>query len=253
MAKRGRKPKNSPISEDQPVPPLKEYFGELQEKAIVEYLSSTDQRIKDFIYKKFLKFAFEKMTESIINRYKLYSKTMSYTDLFNDTVSFVISKIDKFKPEKNKKAYSYFGTVIKHRLQGIKIEENKSRNRVILYEDIYRVVNEDNLIEVEYVEDNLMLNFFNIISEEIKILVKDESLLKENEYKVGIAILEILENHDRIFQSGSIKYNKNFILECIRNLTMLQTREITKALKFYKVIYIKKKKKYVKDIEESDE
>ena len=53
------------------------------------------------------------MISSIIRRYKLYRKDMNFEEIHIDTHSFLMTKIDKFKPSKEKKAYSYFGTICK--------------------------------------------------------------------------------------------------------------------------------------------
>ena len=47
-----------------------------------------------------------------------------------------MTKVDKFKPDKNKKAYSYFGTICKNYLMGQIIKDQKEQNRKISYEDI---------------------------------------------------------------------------------------------------------------------
>jgi hypothetical protein len=56
------------------------------------------------------------MISSIIRRYKLYRKDMDFKEIHTDTHSFLMTKIDKFKPAKEKKAYSYFGTICKNYL-----------------------------------------------------------------------------------------------------------------------------------------
>ena len=43
---------------------------------------------------------------------------MEFTDIHTDTLSFLVTKMEKFKPAKGKKAYSYFGTICKNYLMG---------------------------------------------------------------------------------------------------------------------------------------
>ena len=43
------------------------------------------------------------MISSIIRRYKLYRKDMDFEEIHTDTHSFLMTKVDKFKPDKNKK------------------------------------------------------------------------------------------------------------------------------------------------------
>ena len=107
MQKRGRKPSAKP----------KGYFYEEQEQAVLNYLSATTAEEKNEVYCNVLRPAFEKMVESIIRRYRLYIPTEEFNDTFNDTLSFLLTKIDKFKPGKYK-AYSYYGTICKNYLLG---------------------------------------------------------------------------------------------------------------------------------------
>ena len=54
------------------------------------------------------------MVESIIRRYKLYPpQDENFDETFNDTLSFLMTKIDRFNPNSGYKAYSYCGTVCK--------------------------------------------------------------------------------------------------------------------------------------------
>ena len=61
---------------------------------------------------------------------------MDFREIHNDTHSFLMTKIEKFKPDKNKKFYSYFGTICKNYLMGQIIKDQKEQNRKISYEDI---------------------------------------------------------------------------------------------------------------------
>lgn len=231
------------------------YFSEIQEDAVIRYLNAKSESEKNEIYNEHLKFALEKMTESIINRYKLYSAKMSYKELFDDTLSFLHMKIHMFDTSRGKKSFSYFGTIIKRRLQNNRKKETKDKKKVILYEDVYKAVSYDgDLIEEDYQEDTLMYNFFKLIFDEIEELLKPENVekysLKDSDVKVGIAILEIIENWGEISVDDTKKFKKNFILECIRNMTLLTTTQISQSLKFYKNYYVKRKRKYLKDFEE---
>jgi hypothetical protein len=57
--------------------------------------------------------------------------------------------------------------------------------------------------------------------------------------KVGYALVEILENWERAFQSmeGGSKYNKNSVLETMRNYTNLSTKDIRLSMKRFKDLY----------------
>ena len=112
------------------------YFDVREEEAVINYILAETKTEKEIIYNKFLKDPLDKMIDSIIRRYKLYRKDMAYSDIHTDTHSFLMTKVDKFKPDKNKKAYSYFGTICKNYLMGQIQKDQKDTNRKISYEDI---------------------------------------------------------------------------------------------------------------------
>ena len=101
------------------------YFDVREEMAVIRFLESTSYEEKNKIYNEFLKKPLDKMISSIIRRYKLYRKDMDFTDIHVDTHSFLMTKIDKFKPSREKKAYSYFGTICKNYLMGQIIKDQK--------------------------------------------------------------------------------------------------------------------------------
>jgi len=109
----------------------KNYFDSEQEIAVIDYISSDSTEEKNIIYNLYLKNPLDKMISSIIRRYKLYRKDVEFEDLHSDTHSFLMTKIDKFKPSKEKKAYSYLGTICKNYLMGQIIKDQKDVNRKI--------------------------------------------------------------------------------------------------------------------------
>jgi hypothetical protein len=150
-----------------------------------------------------------------------------------------MTKIDKFKPSKEKKAYSYFGTICKNYLMGQIIKDQKEINRKISYEDISS--NLENNSEYSYLIDSDVVDSEKIIIKFLSELEKfmKEGGLNENELKLGYALYDIFENYDNIFEgSTNNKFNKNIILLSLREMTNLSTKEIRSSMKKYKLIYI---------------
>jgi hypothetical protein len=74
-----------------------------------------------------------------------------------------MTKIDKFKPSKEKKAYSYFGTICKNYLMGQIIKDQKETNRKISYEDIsYDLENNLRPDLIYYIDNERILQNTNI-------------------------------------------------------------------------------------------
>jgi hypothetical protein len=246
--KRGRKPKKKP------------YFGPEEEEAVKKYLElgemiedpdtedgyrwtgTTKEDIeRNRIYLKHLKAPLDKMVESIIRRYKLYSKTMEFEDLHADTLSFLHVKFHKFKPAKNKKSYSYYGTVCKHYLLGKLIKDDKRMKRNLNFDDVIPMVEENDDL-IYYIDDN-ELNLTDLIKDISSAIKKEmsEKVLNDNEVRVGRALTTILDEWENLFDDDNVpgknKFNKNLILYYIREMTTLNTKDIRNGMKRYKVIY----------------
>jgi hypothetical protein len=214
------------------------YFGEEQEEAVVRYLKSENENEKNKIFNEYLKEPLIIMVESIIRRYKLYRKDLEFQEIHNDTMSFLLTKINKFDHTKNHKAYSYFGTICKNYLMGAIQKDTKEQNRQISYDDISSSI-EDNY-ELSYTIDEYVLDYRDVINKLITDLEDfiEKEELTENEQKLGYALLEIFGNFDRIFQVGDgNKFNKNLILLSLREMTSLNTKEIRMSIKRYKKLY----------------
>ena len=214
------------------------YFDVREEMAVIRFLESTSYEEKNKIYNEFLKKPLDKMISSIIRRYKLYRKDMDFTDIHVDTHSFLMTKIDKFKPSREKKAYSYFGTICKNYLMGQIIKDQKETNRKISYEDIStNLENNENFsyyIENDGLDSEKVIKHFLI---ELDRFIKEENL-SENEIKLGHALYDIFENYDSIFiGNDNNKFNKNIILLSLREMTNLSTKEIRGSMRKYKNMY----------------
>lgn len=221
------------------------YFGPDEEEAVVKFLESTDEIERNLIFNEWLKAPLDKMVESIIRRYKLYRKGETFEELHGDTISFLMTKVHKFEVGRGKKAYSYFGTIAKHYILGLLIKDEKYMKNTSSYEDVSESIEERE--DLTYIIDGeifSMDDFIKKLSDGIRDELNDETLppkkkLNENERKVGLALIEILENWETAFESmnGGSKYNKNSVLETMRNYTNLSTKDIRLAMKRFKELY----------------
>jgi hypothetical protein len=214
------------------------YFDVREEQAVIRFLATDSPEERNKIYNEFLKKPLDKMISSIIRRYKLYRKDMDFNEIHVDTHSFLITKIDKFKPSKEKKAYSYFGTICKNYLMGQIIKDQKETNRKISYEDISTSLENDEgfsySIENDGLESEKVIYHFLI---KLELFVKNENL-SENEVKLGQALYDLFDNYENIFVGNdNNKFNKNIILLSLREMTNLSTKEIRGSMKKYKNMY----------------
>lgn len=224
--KRGRKPKSN------------NYFAEREEGAVRMFLTASTFNEKNQIYNEYLRAPLDKMIESIIRRYKLYRKDMDFREIHHDTHSFLITKVEKFKPSKGKKAYSYFGTICKNYLMGQIIKDQKEQNRKISYEDITTKL--ESRPDMIYYIENEKIEPTEIISQFIKELEDfiENSNLNNNELKLGYALVELFENYNEIFiGTDNNKFNKNIILLSLREMTNMTTKEIRTSMRKFKKLY----------------
>lgn len=216
------------------------YFGEASELAVQEYLTATTEE-RSAIYANRLREPLHRLIESIIKTYRLYREDINIVDLEQDTLSFLITKFDKFDPSKNTKAYSYYGTVCKHYLQSQLVKFSKHKNRSISYEDISSSLEENPEYSYE-IEDGGRIettDFIKVLVERLENELETNRKLKANEIKVGTAVVEILKNWDKT-GAGNDKSNifaKNKILYDIREATFLNSKEVRNALTKFKTLY----------------
>ena len=215
------------------------YFDIREEDAVRSFLIATTSEEKNKIYNQFLKGPLDKMISSIIRRYKLYRKDMNFEEIHADTHSFLMTKVDKFKPSKNKKAYSYFGTICKNYLMGQIIKDQKETNRKISYEDVSSAL--EQRPDMVYTIDDYTLGMDVVISvytKELKDFIDKENL-NDNEKRLGFALVDLFDNYETIFSSTDTnKFNKNIILLSLREMTNLSTKEIRTSIKKFKKLYV---------------
>ena len=175
--KRGRKPN----------PNKKVYFGEEEERAFVEYVNSSDQSFRDRLFAEKLYFPFTKMIESIIRTYNLFTPDEDFEETFFDTMSFLITKINNFDTTKNKKAYSYCGTICKNYLILKRTQYSKKIQKQVSYDLLYPNNDNDNRTDVNQKKQLMEFNtnlINNTISQLQEILLPEKQhLLTENEKK----------------------------------------------------------------------
>lgn len=240
--KRGRKPN----------PNKKVYFGEEEERAFVEYVNSTDQSFRDKLFAEKLYFPFTKMIESIIRRYNLFTPDEDFEETFFDTMSFLITKINNFDTTKNKKAYSYCGTICKNYLILKRTQYSKKIQKQVSYDLLYPNNDSDNRTDVNQEKQLMEFNtelINNTISQLQEIILSGKQhLLTENEISIGNALLEMMLNWEEIFEYlGSKKFNKSCVLQFIRDYTNLPTKDIREGMKVFKDLYLFTKEKLISE------
>lgn len=222
---------------------------------------------RDAIFDTTLRPAFKKMVESIIRTYKLYVPDEEFDATFNDTMSYLTTKISNFKAPKGTKAFSYCGTICKNYLLFKKMQYDKNLKRSIPYEMIRDGISDSiNYSDAREDKDSYARSekLLMSITSEIQKMIdnREEYKLSDGEVAVGSAIIELVNNWETIlkateddtndedecvnpmspYKSISNKLQKSKILYFLREETMMSTKEVRDNMRKYKVVYVALKK-----------
>jgi len=215
----------------------REYWSKEQEEAVALYLSlrpgsaKADKIFADSIYE-----PLKKLVENIMFTYKLNIPEMDVQEQVYDTISFVVSKFDKYDPARGHKSFSYYGTVAKNYMIA---QRNKSYNTKIKRVDIENIVGfefDQNLfVEHEYESEFKSHTFlFKVVADELEKMVQEDLTLENNVYKLAEAIIYLLRNYQYINV-----HNKRQFYFIAREFTGLSAKEITKSLVKIKDVFSK--------------
>jgi hypothetical protein len=207
-----------------------QYFTQHTEDAIVEYNNTTDFELKDKIYRERIHYAFFKLTENIIHTFKFYyTEVDNIQDLQHEVITFLLSKIHLFNPEKGAKAFSYFGTIAKRYLIITNTKNYKKRVDKAPIEEIES--NEQFSYRIDEGSSHDRLS--NFIDEYVTHCTTNIYTLfpKETDAQIADAILELFRKRENIDI-----FNKKALYIYIREIIDAKTPKITKiANKLYDI------------------
>ena len=203
-------------------PKSKNYFTKDTENAIVRYNNEPDPEVRSKIYEREIHYPFFKLTENIIHTFKFYyTEVDDIEHLQHEVITFLLSKIHLFNPERGAKAYSYFGTIAKNYLiisntknykkridkaDVIEAEQNEKFSYQIDDSPVKDELNEFIDLYVEYCSENLFALF-----------------PKKFDAEVADAILELFRK-----RSDLDVFNKKALYIYIREMVDVKTPKITK-------------------------
>jgi hypothetical protein len=202
----------------------KNYFTQDTEKAIVKYNNTSDFEEKNKIYHEEIHYAFFKLTENIIHTFKFYhTEVDNIEDLQHEVITFLLSKIHLFNPDKGAKAYSYFGTIAKRYLILSNAKIYKKKIDVSPIDDIDQDENHSYTIDNDNSIERLSIyidKFTEYCTENIYILFP-----KEQDAKIADAVLELFRKRENLEV-----FNKKALYIFIREQIDVKTPKITKII-----------------------
>ena len=214
------------------------YWGEDQEDAIVEFNTNDDIEDKHKVFVAIIEPAFRKLVENIYYTYNFNKILWDREQIEHEVMTHLYEKLSKFDVTKNKKSFSYFGTITKNwMIQRCNTDKNK------------RFIDADNQ---EMIMHNISINTY----EENKLNRHNEEFIgeiiedfddwdaKDNYTRDDFAVLEIVNDILKNYERFNI-YNKKQLYVYIREATDLPSRKITKSLKKIKLDYFSVKTDFI--------
>ncbi len=210
----------------------RQYFTEDTELAIIEYLATEDQVLRNKIYNTRIHHSFYKLAENLIHTFKFYyTEVDDLEHLKHEVICFLLEKLHYFKVGKGK-AFSYFSIV--------------GKNYLILYnnKNYAKKKKKADLLDVD-TDNGILTNFENEerLSEKIEFL---DIFIEKLDYKLS----SIFNKPDDIMVADAVLtlfkkretleiFNKKALYIYIREITGCDTPAITKVTKHLKKYYIK--------------
>ena len=206
------------------------YWGEDQEAAVIEFNTNDDIDQKHQVFVKVIDPAFRKLVENIYYTYNFNKILWDREQIEHEVMAHLYEKLSKFDVTKNKKSFSYFGTITKNwMIQRCNVDKNK---RFIDADNQDMIVQSISISQYE--ENKIIHHNEDFINEIIKDF--DDWDAKDNYTKDDYAVLEIVNDILKNYERFNI-YNKKQLYVYIREATALPSRKITKSLKKIKITY----------------
>ena len=199
------------------------YFTEDTEAAIVAYNSTDSHREKNAIYNEHLRKPFEKLVENIIHTFKFYYFDIPIESVKHEVISFMITRLDKYKQGKGK-AFSYFSVVVKNWLichNNNNYKKMKTHNDVLdlKHKDVKNTSYDDNTVKSQEEKE-----FFNSVIDYWEENI-DKVFKKERDIKIAYSIIELMSRVDSIEI-----FNKKALYILLREISGHNTQHITRVL-----------------------
>ena len=219
------------------------YFDMDVQDAIVRYNDldpEKNQSERNKIYQEEIHYAFDKLCENIINTFKFEYFDDVYIDVKQEVLSFLVMNMHKYDHTKGSKAFSYFSVVCKNYLI---LHNNANYKKYKTHYDISTLSNVSSNSD-----NNSFLNDF--ITDLVKYFEENISIIFKNSTDIDIAyaILELFKKRD-----GIENFYKKSLYILIREMTNVNTSQITRVTNIFKKYYKKLLIKYDKYGTLSDE
>jgi hypothetical protein len=211
------------------------YFGKDVQDAIIRYNGSDDYNKKNVIYRDEIHRAFDKLSENIINTFKFSYFDYGFEDIKAEVVAFMVMNIHKYDHTKGSKAFSYFSVVAKNYLilhNNNNYKKLKSHDDISVLDNFKRDLNTYDELDIKNFTHEV-INYFEL---NLSTIFK-----KQRDLNIAYAILDLMKKVDDIEN-----FNKKSLYILIREMTDVNTTQITSVVTVLKKYYKKLVNDYYK-------
>lgn len=237
------------------------YFTEIHEQAVRDYVLSNDIDERNKIYSKILQPVFREIIDKIVCTFK-------FTNLPNIGVEkdvcevWLQQNIDKFKPEKGLKAFSYFSVIVKNYFFALGKDQKKSLSREIEKDEVSfllekKYITSDNVYEQSREKKEFLDDFWQellfwerqipLTDNDRKVLISIKGLfadgswydlLEESFHELDKYITDQRELDKMRRKFSQNRFLKVKIYELIEEDTKLSRKQIGQSVKKFKEFYL---------------
>lgn len=202
------------------------YWDEEVEAGVIAYNASDDHKERDKIYRDKLEYAFDKLSESIINTFKFSYFDVPFEDVKQDVITFLVMNLHKFDHTKGSKSFSYFSVVAKNYLI---LNNNSNYKKYKTHDQLTALDNQKNknLHEDSEYTNDLLETIIIYFEDNI-----DTIFRKERDIKIANAIIDLMK-----MRTDIENFNKKALYILIREMTDVDTSKITAVTKVMKKHY----------------
>lgn len=212
------------------------YFTKVHQDAIVEFAQTTDLDRREELYRDIIEPVFDELVDKIVYTYK-FTTLPNIDYLKSDCKNWLVTVLNKFDPDKGSKAFSYFTIVVKNWfIQKTKKRSRKMQRETSYEEEIKKYDTSIFVVEPDFDENRekqeFMENFYGELDSWLDGRIR--RLLGKNDILVIEAIKEIFDNRHELDL-----LNKKAVYFYLREITGLNTKQITRSIKKIKPRYSK--------------
>tara|TARA_Y100001937_G_scaffold64545_1_gene88358 strand:- start:5755 stop:6507 length:753 start_codon:yes stop_codon:yes gene_type:complete len=219
------------------------YFTKVHERAIIEYCSTQDIRIRTELYESLIQPAFSEMVDKIIFTYK-FNILPNIDFLKDDCKIWLTTILNKYDPNKGSKAFSYFSVVTKNWFIHKVKQNSKKMKREVSFENLVENGGPDILGTTDnsesYLYQTIEKEFWESLLETMDSW--DVPNLKKNEKIVLDAVRVLFHNIEDIEI-----FNKKAVYLYLRELTGLNTKQVVNNLNKIREKYRTWKTRWIKE------